>query len=98
MRSLSASGFCAVTCALAGFLAVTGATQAADYNSLRGSQIEQSLPPPPDMSSNINWGGFYFGGTGGLSQSRFSTDKGVIDLANGVFNNSSALAAGNPGQ
>lgn len=98
MRSLPASGFCAITCALAGFLTVTGAASAADYNSLRGSQIEQSLPPPPDMSSNINWGGFYFGGSGGLSQSRFSTDKGVMDLASGVFNSSTALSLFNPSQ
>jgi outer membrane immunogenic protein len=104
MRTLSASGlramgFAIIALGAAGNTVFNGsAAQAADYNGLRGSQIEQPLPPPSDMSSNINWGGFYFGGSGGLAQSRFSTDKGVLDLANGVFNNSTALALANPGQ
>ncbi len=104
MRTLSASGLRAAGIiasglASAGVLALTGsAAQAADYNGLRGSQIEQTPQPPSDMSSDINWGGVYIGGTGGFSQSRFSTDKGVMDIANGVFNSSTALSIFNPGQ
>lgn len=68
---------------------------AADYPVLRGSQIED-MPPAPDMS--MNWAGFYFGGFGGLSQTRFRTDKGVLDIANGNFNGTVVLNEMNPGQ
>jgi len=68
---------------------------AADYPVLRGSQIED-VAPAPDLG--INWSGFYFGGFAGLSQTRFRTDKGVLDLANGNFNGTVVLSELNPGQ
>lgn len=68
---------------------------AADYPVLRGSQIE-SMPPAPDLG--VNWTGFYFGGFGGLSETRFRTDKGALDLANGNFNGTIALNELSPGQ
>lgn len=68
---------------------------AADYPVLRGSQIED-VPPAPDMG--MNWSGFYFGGFGGMSETRFRTDKGVLDIANGNFNGTVALNEFDPGQ
>lgn len=68
---------------------------AADYPVLRGSQIEDA-PPAPDM--NMNWSGFYFGGFGGLSETRFRTDKGVLNIANGNFNGTVVLDQLSPSQ
>lgn len=70
---------------------------AADYPVLRGSQIEDA-PPAPSMNSNTSWQGFYLGGFGGLAQTRFRTDKGVMDIARGNFNGSTALGEIDPGQ
>ena len=70
---------------------------AADYPGLRGSQIEDA-PLAPSMNSNTSWQGFYLGGFGGLAQTRFRTDKGVMDIARGNFNGSTALNEFDPGQ
>lgn len=67
---------------------------AADYPVLRGSQIEDA-PPAPD---SFSWSGFYFGGFGGLSETRFRTDKGVLDIANGNFNGTVVLNELSPSQ
>ncbi|MGX5732982.1 outer membrane protein [Bosea thiooxidans] len=62
---------------------------------LRGSQIED-VAPAPDLS--INWAGFYFGGFGGLSETRFRTDKSVLEIANGNFNGTVVLNELSPAQ
>jgi opacity protein-like surface antigen len=70
---------------------------AADYTMLKGSQMD--LLPPPDMEQAarpIHFGGFYIGGFGGLTQSRFQTDKSVGDLANLTLTGSTAIADYNP--
>ncbi|MDX3807839.1 outer membrane protein [Bosea thiooxidans] len=71
---------------------------AADYPVLRGSQIEDAPPNPSLSTGPYNWTGFYFGGFGGLSQTRFRTDKGVLDIARGAFNGTSVLNDLDPGQ
>lgn len=83
----------------AALAAVLGAPAlAADYPVLRGSQIED-MPQAPSLSGGAyNWSGFYFGGFGGLSQTRFRTDKGVLDIARGAFNGASVLNELDPGQ
>jgi opacity protein-like surface antigen len=70
---------------------------AADYPLLRGSQID-TAPPSPTEGSGIDWSGFYFGGHGGGTASQFRTDRGVQDIARGVFNGSSVLGLIDPGQ
>jgi outer membrane immunogenic protein len=83
---------------LASIVALAGtAALAADPTMLKGSQMD--LPPPPDLEQAarpIHWGGFYIGGFGGLTQSRFSTDKSVGELANLTLTGSTAIADYNP--
>jgi outer membrane immunogenic protein len=83
---------------LASIVALIGtAALAADPAILKGSQMD--LPPPPELeqtSRPIHWGGFYIGGFGGLTQSRFHTDKSVGDLANLTLIGSTAIADYNP--
>src|SRR6478735_1511233 len=93
MRIRSIAPACAAAALATGVL--TAPALAADYPVLRGSQIEDA-PPAPDLG--INWSGFYFGGFGGLSETRFRTDKGVLDIANGNFNGTVVLGEMDPGQ
>lgn len=72
--------------------------KSADYPVLRGSQIDSAPPSPVSGSGGIDWSGFYFGGFGGGTASQFRTDRGIADLAQGVFNGSSVLGLVNPGQ
>lgn len=72
--------------------------QSADYPVLRGSQIDSSPPPPTAGGGGIDWSGFYVGGFGGGTSSQFRTDRGIVDLARGVFNGSTVLGALDPGQ
>lgn len=85
--------------ALLGSAAVLAATglQAADYPILKGSQME--LPPPAEMepaSRPTNWAGFYAGAHGGMSRSRFWTDKGALDLADLSLTGSTAITTYSP--
>lgn len=86
--------------ALAAALVTTAALPAlsADYPVLRGSQIDAPPPSPISGTGGIDWSGFYFGGFGGGTSSQFRTDRGVSDLAQGVFNGSSVLGLLSPGQ
>jgi len=93
MRIRSIAPACAAAALATGVL--TAPALAADYPVLRGSQIEDA-PPAPDLG--INWSGFYFGGFGGLSETRFRTDKGLLDIANGNFNGTVVLGEMDPGQ
>jgi len=87
-----------LTGALCGALALTAhGALAADYPVLRGSQFDDP-PPSREIETPFNWTGFYLGGTAGYTQSRFRTDKGVLDLANGVFNGTSVLGELSPAQ
>ena len=85
---------------IAAALATQAATFAlsADYPVLRGSQIDTLPPPPSAGGGGIDWNGFYVGGFGGGTSSQFRTDRGVADLAQGVFNGSSVLNLLSPGQ
>jgi opacity protein-like surface antigen len=95
IRHVVAAGTAAL---LASALAMGPAAQAADYPVLRGSQIED-VPPAPDFASGgYNWTGFYIGGFAGQSQTRFRTDRGVMDLANGAFNATTVLNEASPGE
>jgi opacity protein-like surface antigen len=69
---------------------------AADYPVLRGSQYEEA--PPSLEAAPFNWSGFYLGAFAGQSQTRFRTDRGVLDLANGLFNASTVLNELSPGE
>lgn len=93
MRPLSAL-------ALAAMLATTAALPAlsADYPVLRGSQIDSAPPSPISGTGGVDWSGFYFGGFGGGTSTQFRTDRGISDLAQGVFNGSSVLGVISPGQ
>lgn len=64
-------------------LAIAPAALSADYPVLRGSQIEDAPPPPPDYFSGgqFSWTGFYFGGGAGQSASRYETDRGIYEKA-----------------
>jgi hypothetical protein len=57
----------------------------ADYPVLRGSQQTEDAPPRDFDSGTFNWTGFYVGGFAGQTQTRFRTDRGVMDLANGLL-------------
>lgn len=85
---------------LAAILAAGAAMPAksADYPVLRGSQIDSAPPSPVSGSGGIDWSGFYFGGFGGGTASQFRTDRGIIDLANGLYNGLNVLSEFNPGQ
>lgn len=84
--------------ALAGFVLAGGESAlGADYPVLRGSQAVEDAPPAP-YEGNFNWSGFYFGGFAGQSQTRFRTDRGVMDLANGLFNATTVLNELSPGE
>lgn len=74
-----------------------GPARAADYPVLRGSQVEDA-PPPRDFESSFSWTGFYVGGFAGQTQTRFRTDRGVIDIANGLFNANAILNQLTPGE
>lgn len=88
----------AVGAAALGLSLAAGGAAAADYPVLRGSQIDDVPPAPDFVGSGFNWTGFYFGGFAGYSQTRFRTDTGVMDLANGAFNATSVLNEITPGQ
>lgn len=77
---------------------LTAPALAADYPVLRGSQIEDAPPAPTFSGGSYNWSGFYLGGFGGLSQTRFRTDKGVLDIARGAYNGTTVLNELDPGQ
>lgn len=65
------------------------AALAADYPVLRGSQIEDAPPPPSDfLGGTPNWGGFYFGGGAGVSDTKFEPGgTGLQQLARFAFRN-----------
>lgn len=88
MRSLQITATAAL---LVGALAAPSPAGAADYPVLRGSQIEDAPPPPSDFNGPFSWSGFYVGGFAGQTQTRFRTDRGVLDLGNGLFNASVVL-------
>ncbi|HEY5794811.1 MAG TPA: outer membrane beta-barrel protein [Bosea sp. (in: a-proteobacteria)] len=72
-----------VACALG---AATTA-EAADYPVLRGSQIEDA-PAPETFDSRMNWGGFYYGGGAGVSDTKFEPGgDGLQNLARFSFRN-----------
>ena len=81
-------------------LATTAAVPAlsADYPVLRGSQIDSAPPPPTYGQTGTDWTGFYIGGNDGFTSSQFRTDRGILDLARGVFNGSSVSGLFDPGQ
>lgn len=58
---------------------------AADYPVLRGSQIEDTPPPPDFFSGTAKWSGFYFGGTAGYISGQFDAYKQSDALAQQVF-------------
>lgn len=93
MRILSALSLAAIAAS-----ALASPVHSADYPVLRGSQIDSPPPSPASGNGGIDWSGFYLGGFGGLTASQFRTDGGVLDLARGVFNGSSALGLFDPGQ
>jgi len=80
-RQITVMGTAAlVACALT----MTTAAEAADFPVLRGSQIEDT-PPPPDY---ISWSGFYFGGGAGVSSTTFDPGgDGLQKLARFAFRN-----------
>jgi opacity protein-like surface antigen len=83
--------------ALAGIVLAGESALGADYPVLRGSQAVEDAPPAPDYSGGtFNWSGFYFGGFAGQTQTRFRTDRGVFDLANGAYNATTALSEFTP--
>src|SRR5690606_21609328 len=85
IRSLMLAG-----AAMAGLgLAPGQAALAADYPVLRGSQIEDAPPEPSDLfgSGSTNWGGFYFGGGAGVSDTKLQPGTGLQDLARFAFRN-----------
>ncbi len=53
-------------------LAASDPALAADYPVLRGSQIEDTPPPPSDLGGGFNWTGFYLGGGAGVSDTKFT--------------------------
>ncbi|PZO01714.1 MAG: hypothetical protein DCF30_06715 [Hyphomicrobiales bacterium] len=62
-------------------LGATTAAKAADYPVLRGSQIEDAPPPPPDFGTgSTNWTGFYFGGLAGYSDTNFDVGRGAANI------------------
>jgi len=79
-------------------LVVDRAALGADYPVLRGSQQTEDTPPRDFDSGTFNWTGFYVGGFAGQTQTRFRTDRGVMDLANGLFNATSVLSETTPGE
>jgi opacity protein-like surface antigen len=85
--------------AIAGLCAATALPAlAADYPVLRGSQIEDTPPPREFAAEPFSWSGFYAGAFAGHTQTRFRTDRGVIDIANGLFNASVVRNEISPGE
>ncbi|WP_181832747.1 outer membrane protein [Bosea caraganae] len=83
IRSIaSALGVAALGLSLAG-----GAAAAADYPVLRGSQVEDTPPPPDYFDGPFNWSGFYVGGGAGVSNTEFEPGTGLQDLARYAFRN-----------
>lgn len=78
----SALGVAALGLSLAG-----GQAPAADYPVLRGSQIEDTPPPPDYFGGPFNWSGFYFGGGAGVSSTEFEPGTGLQDLARFAYRN-----------
>lgn len=62
---------------------IAAPTLAADYPVLRGSQVEDA-PPPPDR---FTWDGFYVGGGGGVSDTKFRQTALFPSAAVFAFNN-----------
>jgi outer membrane immunogenic protein len=69
--------------AMLGLTVTAMSASSADYPVLRGSQIEDT-PPPPDY---FNWSGFYIGGGAGVSDTKFEPGTGLQDLARFAFRN-----------
>lgn len=68
-------------------LTVAQPVSAADYPVLRGSQIEDTPPPPDYFSGPFNWSGFYIGGGAGVSNTEFEPGNGLQDIARFAFRN-----------
>lgn len=76
-----------------GLSLTVGQAVAADYPVLRGSQIEDTPPPP----SYFNWTGFYFGGGAGISSTEFEPGTGLQDLARFAYRNTTLGAENDMG-
>lgn len=76
----------AIGIAMLGLSATTPALSA-DYPVLRGSQIDDTPPPPNFSSGNAQWSGFYFGGGVGITDTKFKPGEGLGKLANYAFRN-----------
>lgn len=72
---------------------------AADYPTLRGTQYDNT-PPPPQMgtsnSDSVDWSGVTIGGHGGLSRSYFDFDTSLQSLAAGPMRQTGLLSEANP--
>lgn len=77
----------AIGLAMLGLTVTAMSASAADYPVLRGSQIEDTPPPPDYFSGPFNWSGFYVGGGAGVSNTEFEPGSGLQDLARFAFRN-----------
>lgn len=77
----------AIGIAMLGLSVSTTTVLSADYPVLRGSQIEDTPPPPNFSSGNAQWSGFYFGGLAGMNQTQFEPGTGLQELARFAYRN-----------
>lgn len=71
---------------------------AADYPVLRGSQTEDLPPTASEVfgTASANWGGFYLGGTAGLSSASFDPQAQSAFLSRMAFDNLITSPQGSP--
>jgi hypothetical protein len=74
--------------ALAFAASLAAPAAAADYPVLRGSQIEETAPPPDLFSdSSGTWSGFYIGGFAGYGDTNFKPGNSVAGLIGNYLRN-----------
>lgn len=95
IRQIKITGVAAMISAA---LLAPGLALAADYPVLRGSQTEDLPPTASDVfgTSAANWGGFYLGGTAGLSSGSFDPQAQSAFLSRMAFDNLTASPQGSP--
>jgi opacity protein-like surface antigen len=96
--SIAAAALLACSFAAASQILTASRVSAADYPVLRGSQIEDTPPPPSSdyFSERFSWTGFYVGGFAAQSQTRFETDQGVDELVRQAYRGTTIAGSFNP--